>query len=317
MDKVSIVVPIYKVESYLENCIKSLINQTYQNIEIILVDDGSPDKCPLICDSWKKKDKRIKVIHKQNGGLSDARNCGIDNASGNYICFVDSDDYVERTYVEYLLTANKQNKTNIAQCGIKNVDENGKLLSSIGYDLDTVISGKKMILQQFTGHDIENTVVWNRLYGINLFKKLRFPFGKNHEDEYITYKLLYNESRISIIDSTLYCYRQTNNSIMRSTFNLKRLDVLDGLKERINYFKKKKEEALYYLSISRYLSCIRFLYSNIKRFFPNEKEKLLYLLHEYKEYYQESKKYKKYSINVRIKNTFFALFPNLFSIIKK
>ncbi len=316
MEKISVIVPIYKVEKYLNNCIESLVNQEYKNIEIILVDDGSPDNCPRICDDWEKKDKRIIVIHKKNGGLSDARNCGIENAKGAYICFVDSDDYVEKRYLSELLKANKDNNTKISQCGIKYIDENNNYLKKKGYEKDIVLSGKEMVKQQFGIHDIENTVAWNRLYDISLFKDLRFPKGKLHEDEYTTYKLLYPQSNISIVSSNLYCYRQTTNSIMRSAFNMKRLDVLDGLKEKIYFFKNKNEVDLYYLSVSKYLSSIRFLYSNIKRSYPNENEKLSHLKSEYRNYYNISKSYRKYKISTKIKNKLFNIFPEFYANLK-
>lgn len=317
MDKVSIVVPIYKVEQYLNQCIDSLIKQTYENIEIILVDDGSPDGCPKICDEYKKIDQRIKVIHKKNGGLSDARNVGLESATGIFICFVDSDDYVEKTFIEELINAIKKNKTKISQCGIKYVNNNGKVLFNKGYNEDSVFSGIKMIEDQYYGHDIENVVAWNRLYDIKLFKNIRFPKGKIHEDEYTTYKLFYDQKNVAVIKSNLYNYRQSDNSIMRSSFNIKRMDILDGLEEKMLFFKQRKEDKLYYLTVSKFLACVRFIYINVFKYYPDKKELLKELKNSYNKYYKISKKYKSISISTKIKNYLFYIAPHFYIILKK
>ena len=128
---VSVVVPIYNVEKYLDRCINSIVNQTYQNLEIILVDDGSPDRCPEMCDLWGKKDKRIKVIHKDNAGLGMARNTGIENARGEYICFFDSDDYVGLQTIEVTLEKAKQTGADVIVFGISDTDQNGKIMHSV------------------------------------------------------------------------------------------------------------------------------------------------------------------------------------------
>lgn len=315
---ISIVVPIYNVEKYLNKCINSIISQTYRDIEIILVDDGSPDNCPLICDNWKEKDSRIKVIHKKNGGLSDARNAGIENAQGNYICFIDSDDYIDNTYIEELYGEIVTKNVNISQCGIKYVDDNHRIIKNIGYKNNCVLSGRKVIEDSCNEHFVENEVVWNRLYNINLFKELKFPKGKLHEDEYITYKLLYNEEKISIVSSCLYNYRQSSNSIMRSDYSLKRFeDFSEAYKEKIDYFKNKNDIIIYDMVIRSYLSNLSNIFIKIKKSIPNSQSYLRTIKKEYKDYYKYIKKSRNIGLKNKIKVSIFYFSPIIYALLKK
>jgi len=213
-DLISIIVPIHNVEKYLEECIKSLINQTYQNIEIILVEDGSPDNCGKICDEYAQKDARIKVIHKENGGLSDARNCGIEVATGKYITFVDSDDYVSKYYVQKLYNAIIENDVKVSQCNLIRVEEDGKEIEKVGYEENQIKDTKEMIKDLSREH-WESIIACSKLYDIELFQKIRYPVGKIHEDAFVTYKILYNTDKIAIVNDYLYYYRQLQNSITK------------------------------------------------------------------------------------------------------
>jgi glycosyltransferase involved in cell wall biosynthesis len=213
-EKVSIIVPIYKVEKYLDRCIKSIVDQTYKNLEIILVDDESPDKCPKICDGWAKKDKRIKVIHKKNGGLSDARNEGIKKATGSYIGFVDSDDYIEPNMYELLLNNLLNNNCDISICsfyvefdsGAKTIDNSHNGNCEV---FDSLIALKYLILdKKITNH------AWNKLYRKSLFDKIKFPAGKKFEDIAIMYKLFEQSDRIALSDYIGYHYIQRSDSIL-------------------------------------------------------------------------------------------------------
>ena len=314
---ISIVVPIYNVEKYLNECIDSIIAQTYKNIEIILVDDGSPDSCPVICDNWKEKDYRVKVIHKENGGLSDARNVGIENAKGNYICFIDSDDYVEKNYVEELYNKIVTEEVKISQCGIKYVDDNHQIIKNVGYKNNCVLPGRKVIEDSCDKHFTENEVVWNRLYDINLFKNLKFPKGKLHEDEYITYKLLYNEEKIAIVSNCLYNYRQSDNSIMRSNYSLKRFyDFLEAYKEKIDYFKNKKDIVIHDMVIKSYLSNLSNIYIKIKKSIQNPQSYLKSIKEEYKKYYKYIKRSKNIGLKNKIKVSIFYFSPYIYTLLK-
>lgn len=186
-DKVSVVVPIYNVENYLEECIESILNQTYSNIEVILIDDGSTDGSGALCDEYKKKDKRIYVLHKKNGGLSDARNMGIDNAKGEYITFVDSDDIIARDMIEYLLCLLNTYKADMAVCQCDYVDENSKLIKNISNVKKTCVSGIEECLKTLLVDSGLNTVAWGKIYKTDYFKNVRYPIGKYHEDIYTTW----------------------------------------------------------------------------------------------------------------------------------
>ena len=236
---VSVIVPIYRVEQYLNKCVDSIISQTYKNIEIILVDDGSPDSCGQMCDEYKKIDKRIKVIHKENGGLSDARNFGLEAATGEYICFVDSDDFVSELYVEKLLKTALKNKTDIVACNFQYMDEKGKTWVR-KEKREKIYSTKEAIKDIFTTNQDTEVMMCNKIYKRSLFidNNIKFPVGKVHEDNFTTYKLYDKANKISLINDKLYYYLQRDNSIM-STFNKKRFDALLALDEIKEYFKNK------------------------------------------------------------------------------
>lgn len=254
--KVSIIIPVYKVEDYLEKCIDSIIGQSYKNIEIILVDDGSPDNCGKICDEYASKDRRIKVIHKTNGGLSDARNYGMDVATGEYICFVDSDDFISQYYVQRLLTVGLLNGSDIVVCNFEFIDEKGN--KWIRKEKETkVYTSEEAIRDLLTVQNTE-VMVWNKLYKRSLFTKnnIKFPVGKIHEDNFTTYRLYDKANNVSLINDKLYYYLQRNNSIM-STFNKKRFDILVAIDEINEYFRDENRfvlerqcnELLIYLSL--------------------------------------------------------------------
>ena len=184
---ISVIIPVYKVEQYLEQCIVSVTRQTYQQLEILLVDDGSPDRCGTICDEWAKRDRRIKVIHKENGGLSDARNAGLKVASGTFIAFVDSDDFIMPTMLEQLLVALEQEHAEIAECDYitfsEEVPEKGVLIrkKTVGYEMKEAMS---FLLDEYKF----KYTVWNKLYRREIFNCLQFEVGKIHEDVFFTYQ---------------------------------------------------------------------------------------------------------------------------------
>ncbi|WP_022757258.1 glycosyltransferase family 2 protein [Butyrivibrio fibrisolvens] len=236
---VSVIVPIYNVEDYLPKCIDSIICQTYKNIEIILVDDGSPDSCGQICENYKKKDSRIKVIHKENGGLSDARNAGICRAKGSYYVFIDSDDYIHERMIETLVEGVVSTGADIAVCSFKNVkeDEIIDIHSGINTGSYKLISEDIDRLSYFYGDKYtEFTVAWNKIYPASFFKEIKYPKGKIHEDEFTTYKLLELAKKIAYIDVPLYYYVSRSSSIMGEEFSLKRLHRLDAISERMDHY---------------------------------------------------------------------------------
>jgi len=225
-DKISIIVPIYNVKKYIQQCVESLINQTYKNLEIILIDDGSTDGCGELCDEFGKKDQRIHVIHKQNGGLSDARNKGIDVASGDYIGFVDSDDWISHNMYEKMLSSLKSVNADIAVCGW--VEE--FLNNSIEKCPPQKILDKNEALKELLENLLIADHACDKLYKTSLFKNIRYPVGKTYEDILTTYKLFNNANKVLYISDAFYHYRQRKGSIARSNFNLKKMEWLDAVK---------------------------------------------------------------------------------------
>ena len=241
---VSVIVPIYGVEQYLERCIKSIQNQTYNNLEILLVDDGSPDNCGEICDKYAEKDSRIRVIHKQNGGLSDARNAGIEVASGEYYFLLDSDDWIHKQTIEIMMRMITDNNCDLAICGYQYAYE-GKEYADKKLNLTDVLGQYKKVNSYraqeiyFTNPDkrLEYTVAWNKIYHKDLFKNIRYPKGKVHEDEFTTFKLLHEAGNIGIIKEPLYYYFVRNDSIM-GEFKASRFDAFDGYLEKMRFYMK-------------------------------------------------------------------------------
>ncbi len=236
---VSVIVPIYNVEKYLPKCVDSIISQKYTNLEIILVDDGSPDKSGDIADQYAKKDERIHVIHKKNGGLSDARNAGIDAALGEYLVFIDSDDYIHPEMISRMMDAVKKTSSDMAVCAVRNVRENETVPVEIEKDTITVIQDMdKRTEYFFEDKYVEFTVAWNKLYPASYFREVRYPYGKIHEDEFTTWKIFEMAERIVYIEAPLYYYVQRDDSIMGSSFNEKRFFRLEAYDERLEYYFK-------------------------------------------------------------------------------
>lgn len=232
---ISVVVPVYNVEKYLNKCIDSLVSQTYENLEIILIDDGSKDKSAKICDKWKDNDSRIKVIHKENGGLSEARNVGIDYAQGEYIAFIDSDDWVDKNFIKYLHEKLEKYNADIAASTIIKTYKDYNEIQPINREkirftseeaLDTLLSGRDFC-----------AVAWNKLYKKNVIGNIRFPIGKIHEDEFFSYKVIANANTLVLVPEAIYYYRQRSGSIMQK-WSTAHLDALEAFKERMDFMCK-------------------------------------------------------------------------------
>lgn len=243
---ISVIVPVYRVEKYLERCVKSILSQTYKNLEVILVDDGSPDQCPAICDACAEKDVRVKVIHQENKGLSGARNAGIDAASGEYLAFVDSDDYVSPHFIEELYQLLQDTGCAIGQCRFSYVKGDG--LVEEGDSAFCIYRGESL-MEQLYGPEEKATcfvVAWNKLYRAELFKEtgIRYPEGRIHEDEATTYRLFHEAKKLAFLDRALYGYYTENGGSITSVFSAKRLQWLTAHEERIAFFKKNGYEKL-------------------------------------------------------------------------
>lgn len=236
MEKISVIVPIYKVEDYLDRCVQSIQHQTYENLEIILVDDGSPDACGRMCDQYAEKDRRIQVIHKQNGGLSDARNAGIEKAAGEYVAFVDSDDWLEPKMYEVLYHTIKKYDADIAECSYRNVyadwvKEETACTGNV-VEADAVSALGAMLDWKYF-----KPTAWNKLYKRSVIGDIRYPKGKLHEDEFTTYKYIYQAKKLVYIDFSFYNYNRTRaDSIMGEGFGEKNLDSCEAFRERMDFF---------------------------------------------------------------------------------
>lgn len=235
---ISVIVPIYNVENYLRRCVDSIINQTYKNLEIILVDDGSPDNCGEICDEYKKVDSRIVVIHKRNGGLSDARNTGLEIMHGEYVIFIDSDDYFEDNAIEVMLDMAEKQNADLVIADIRSINENGEILNE-GKGQYTFQNGRifspeeaaKIFAQLDWG-------AWNKLYKKNVHEKIYFPKGKIHEDEAIMFEIFHQCHKIVYTNYRLYNYLKREGSITGVGYSLKKMDWFEAWVNNLKYVQK-------------------------------------------------------------------------------
>lgn len=233
---ISIIIPVYNVEKYLERCVGSVLNQTYKNLEIILVDDGSPDNSGRLCDELAKIDSRIVVYHKENGGLSDARNYGVARAKGNYIGFVDSDDYVHENMYNHLYEIIKMENADVAECGVTRVYGNTERPHYNGEDYYLVLN-EKTYLEEYLKIKKVYGSVWCKLIKRELADKLSFPKGKIYEDIYYNYDMLKNHIKCVVVNNPYYYYYIRKGSITTEKFNNKHMDlieILDKLKEYVD-----------------------------------------------------------------------------------
>lgn len=244
---ISVIIPVYNVEKYVLKCVSSVIEQTYKNLEIILIDDGSTDLSGVLCDQLSENDDRIKVIHKKNGGLSDARNAGLDIATGEYIGFVDSDDYIFPEMYEYLLSLIQENKSDIAICEKIEFGEND-MPQRIKVQPSCKILNREQAVDALADDQVLRSHVWNRLYSARLFHDLRYDVGKTYEDVYIMHRLFLRSNFVVISNEPLYCYRQRSTSIL-GTINLKkRLDLFWA------YARRQEEISEQYPNIAKKVS---------------------------------------------------------------
>ncbi len=238
-DKITVVVPVYNIEEFLPECLDSVINQSYENLEIIIVNDGSTDGSLKICEDYAKRDERIKLITQENGGLSAARNTAIAVASGKYITFVDSDDYIHPDMINVLYTQLKLNNSDMSVCQFMPVNEKSELLNVDRYYPALNIEGNKNCMRELLLDTGIKTCAWGKLHLTSVFKDFNYPEGKYHEDVYTTYRIVDLCDKITICPEQLYFYRQRSNSIMHHSFSPKHLDVVEGNVLRAEYINQR------------------------------------------------------------------------------
>lgn len=304
--KVSVIIPVYNVEKYLDECIESVVNQTYQNIEIILIDDGSTDNCPYICDNWAKKDERIKIIHQENSGPSLARNKGINLACGDYFLFVDSDDFIVKTTIEKTIIVAEKNNVDIVCFGVFRVDEYGKIIESTEHFEKKITDCKEALIELVSGnvHDYP----CNKLYRKNTFENVEFPVGKVFEDIATTYKLFLNSKKICFVPEELYFYRKRKGSII-DHMNAFSLDNLFSIrKERYNDLKVNYPEAANVAFKLTAISSLNFYDISLwEQVNPQTLKEAIDFL----------EKNKKEAIKINNKMKFYFMSPNLYNFYRK
>lgn len=297
MPVISVIVPVYNVEKYLHRCVDSILVQTFTDFELILVDDGSPDNCGIICDEYAEKDNRIHVIHKENGGLSDARNAGIDwtfvNSSSEWITFIDSDDWVHPNYLKDLFES-------------RNVLEGCKLVIckhfvSHGEDISYNDSFSKWIYEpdEFRSELAEYaTCSVAKLYKKELFDTIRFPVGRLNEDVFTIYKLIFSVNKLVFIDVDLYAYYQRESSIMRSNWTSKKLDALDAFNEQIQFFYNQGHIKSYKRAIIAYANTVIDQINNCQEYGTDDKNAPKMLKKLLRKHMRKYKKEKVFSIKL-------------------
>lgn len=257
---ISVIIPVYKVEKYIYRCIKSVLKQSLDNFELILVDDGSNDKCGDICDSFALLDERILVIHKLNGGLSDARNAGIDwafiNSDSDWLTFIDSDDWVDPKYLEYLYTVTMMTNCKVSVCDYQKTNGNVFLESKASFNYKTID-----VEDFYSQGGLSFIVAWGKLYQKELLKDIRYPVNKLHEDEFVTYRVLFSFNHIALVQQNLYFYFFNQDSIT-AKWSPKRLDSLEALRNQIVFFQdngyeRAYNQALYNAAINISNNCLQ------------------------------------------------------------
>lgn len=261
--KISVIVPVYNVESYVEACLRSILRQTFRDLEILVVDDGSTDSSGEICERLSREDERIHVFHQENGGLSAARNTGLQAASGEFVAPVDSDDLLSPAYMEKLLNACLQNHAQASVCDCRGFTEDREWEAAAGEQKDC---REEKSVQTFSSaeclehmyHPISSGMsftAWGKLYQRSLFteKKLEYPVGKIHEDQFVTYQLLDAAERIAYVPEELYWYRTRSGSIMHRKFDRRRLDLMEATRGQCLYFLEKGENNLASLAVNNHI----------------------------------------------------------------
>lgn len=241
---ISVIVPVYRVEKFLPQCIESVLNQTFTDFELILVDDGSPDRCPAICDEAAERDARVRVIHQANAGLSAARNAGIEAAHGAWLSFVDSDDYIAPHFCEKLYQTAQRTNADCVMCSVQNVDESGKLIDSALMRVADEVKTGQEVLRKIGRDDVTPYLTaWNKLYRRKLFNTLRYPAGRQNEDVFVFAELFCQVQRAVCVAEPLYFYRKRIGSIMNSVVTLRNLDEMWAYVNCFEHLQQDDEES--------------------------------------------------------------------------
>lgn len=306
---ISVIIPIYNSENYIKRCLDSLLAQVFTDFEVLLIDDGSTDSSVSICKSIINTDSRFKLFIKKNGGSASARNFGLLNAQGDYIVFVDSDDFVSPNYLQILYATMIKYDADIVQCDYQTCNDYSIKNDFINYTGKVEIYDNVMMLNDFVSKKtyVSTAVLWNKIYKKELFINLLFTEGKVVDDEYVIYKLIYKSKKIIKIHSILYFYYLSTNSQMRSRKTIRELDKIKLLEEQLLFFKENQLHVLYDKLLYRYYCIIIDCYNLIREEYSDQKELLLALK-------LKKKKVKTmiFNKNINITDKFLLIFRNYF-----
>ena len=288
MDLVSVIIPVYNVEDYLDRCVASVVGQTFQNIEVILVDDGSTDGSAGICDRWSARDSRVKTLHQTNQGVSAARNAGLQAASGNWILQVDSDDYIAPDTVERLVSAANETSSDMVICDFIKGSEGKYLFDAVSDPVAEIKDGISAISKMYENdhNALRYGVPWCKLCKKALYDGIQYPDGIIFEDIYTTHKLLYRCTRIAVLDLPLFYYFQRTGSIMNASFSIKKLDYLPALVERVDFFAAHNLKELECIAYDELLHSLIWEYSRTRDVL-NSKDGMKYVTDLFHQVYQK------------------------------
>lgn len=314
---ISVIVPVYNVEKYIDKCIESILCQTWKDFELILVNDGSTDASGEICSQFAKKDRRIRVFEQQNKGLSGARNTGTKQAKGEYLTYIDSDDFIHPEYLEVLYKTAVDNQTEVAACAYQNcLEGEGFGWKKEKVEQPTICTGREAVFRIVRDNSRQMIVAWGKIYHADLKEMLIYPEGKVHEDEFVTYKVLYAAEKVSIVDRPLYAYVQRKESIINTSYSKKRLHKLYALNEAIKFFEAQRDVELRDIALKRYLLNIQIAWYRVHKHMKEQEKLLQELCKEWQKEYQNSGKIilKKCSIVDVISIVAFKISPRLYSL---
>lgn len=310
MDKlplISVIVPIYNVERFLVRCIDSIIGQSYCNVEILLIDDGSSDSSPEICDQYALKDARIKVVHKPNGGQASARNAGLNIMQGDYVSFIDSDDFMHKDFLKTLYHMCIDNNCEIAQCSYLRGDSNYFMDLSIQDDIEVFNTVEAFLSRKLRGGVVA------RVYKSFLFAEERFPEDKMFEDEALTYRVAYKAHKIAITENKLYYYYLNLSSVTHSQKWVQSTDFMIVFEDRLSFF-KNKEKSLYLLTQEMFCLALLLFYAKCKNN-PENTNNLTPIVSKFNELFADVFYYSNIPLKNRIVLLLFRLSPDLFALL--
>lgn len=317
---ISVIVPVYKTEKYLRKCVDSILNQTYKKLEIILVNDGSPDNSGKICDEYAKKDRRIIVIHQKNSGISTVMNKGLDIAKGSYIATVDSDDNIHEQMLEILYNNLKNFEADISVCSYSliyegNVNKDSQQQGlSLREESIKVFTSKEALGKLYGGMHSIDSFAWNKLYKKELFDNIRFLEGKMYEDMFIIHRLLDSASKVVVSDLPLYYYLQRSDSITGKPFNFSNLEILAALEERMILLEEREYVEEYNKTYEVFLDFAFDFYYLAEKHYPDEKGRIREIKNIFIKLYKQHDN-KQLSKRTKVKYELFCISPFLLKVI--